>query len=415
MVDVGSSGDPVLIGDLDTPGTGETAPLPHLMGAHAYLTEWAGLPMVGLDLRVNNGAIRGSRDPHPLESTLGIVYWTKLELVLPLGWTVVPKVRDPFLGHPRVEDGHVVVPLVKENQDGSLHMMPPQAQFHRRLMVVPATDETHANPRADVAAQARTELDRENLGFCVRDRRNELWSWFNPENVGYFPQRDTLASFDAFRVDDLRGRYAARVREARQELDLRAGLEGGIPRGWYVEAEAMGWCHPWFIRHAYGFGGEGIRMFEGQRVVASSSQQGYAYLELLHRMNACRQPETAYDRHGDPVGYHAWLNDDGKIPFDFRTHGGVIMPPFRLTMSWGDPPNPHVRVVAERGLRPAYDQGTPFERDGKVPDRQTTCCPGGRTTTHTSCATPRTRRRSSGSATTRWPRTTCCSRRSSSG
>jgi hypothetical protein len=342
----------------DAPEDRDKPPLPHLVGVHAYVTEWADEDVVSLDLRVNNGAVSGSRAPTPLEAPLGILYWKSLELVVPRGWSVVPLVRDPFFGPPRAEGDEVVVPIVHPNDDGTLHMMPPQAQFHRRLALVPAGGEEHA----------RETLLNAGLGFCVRDRDNELWSWFNPKTARYFPQRDLLASYDFYKLGDHRGRQAGRVREARGFLDLRQALRTGEPKGYYVTASVMGWAHPWYIRHGYGFGGEGIQTFEGHRVAACASREGYTALELLHRMNACRQPETAYDRFGDVVGYKAWLDDEGRIPFDFRTNGGVVMPPFRLPMSWGAPPSAQVLYVVRNGLRPAYDRGTAYEKNGSVPD-----------------------------------------------
>jgi len=359
------------------------APLPHLMGVHAYITEWADEDVISLDLRINNGAIAGSKKPSPLEAPLGIVYWESLDLIVPAAWSVVAQIEDPFFGTPADEAqadkprgkngrpgkpgkngngrrGRHVIPIVRANADGSMHMMPPQAQFHRRLALVPSGGE----------ARARKKLQHEGLGFCVRDRKNRYWSWFNPLTARYFPQRDLLASYDFYRLDDLRGRYAARVREAREYLELRNGLRTGQAQGNYVTAKVMGWAHPWYIRHGYGFGGEGIRTYEGHRVAASASREGYIALEFLHRMNACRQPETAYDRNGEVVGYHSWL-DDGRIPFDFRTHGGIVMPPFRLTMNYGAQPSAHVRYVLKHGLRPRYDRGTPFKEDGSILDEPT--------------------------------------------
>ena len=336
----------------------QKAPLPHFMGAHAYLTEWAGEDVVSLDLRINNGAVAGSGKASPLEAPLGILYFESLELVVPRGWNVIPQVHDPFFGPARMENGHRVVPIVAPNKNGSMHMMPPQAQFHRRLALVPEGGE----------ARARTRLGQEGLGFCVRDRNNRYWSWFNPRTARYFAQRDLLGSYDFYQLDELRGRYAARVREAREYLALRTALRTGTAKGHYVTATVMGWAHPWYIRQGYGFGGEGIRTFEGHRVAASASREGYVALEFLHRMNACRQPDTAYNKEGDPVGYHAWLTKKGKIPFDFRTHGGVVMPPFRHTMNSGAAPSSHVHHVLANRLRPDYDRGTPFDPNGSIPD-----------------------------------------------
>jgi hypothetical protein len=83
-------------------------------------------------------------------------------------------------------------------------------------------------------------------------------------------------------------------------------------------------------------------------------------------MNVCRQPEATYDRAGDVVGYSRWLDAQGRIPFDYRTHGRVVIPAFRLPMAGGPVASEQVREVVRRGLRPPYDCGTPYERDGAL-------------------------------------------------
>ncbi|MEE8467299.1 MAG: hypothetical protein V3T22_02530, partial [Planctomycetota bacterium] len=92
--------------------SGKGQPLPHLMGVHAYLTEWAGDERISLELRVNNGATAGSREPTAEEQPAGIVYWESLELVLPPGWRAAALAPDPFLGPAYQEGDHTVLPIV---------------------------------------------------------------------------------------------------------------------------------------------------------------------------------------------------------------------------------------------------------------------------------------------------------------
>jgi hypothetical protein len=332
------------------------APLPHLMGAHAYITERAIDSLVRLDLRVNNGAVAGSRAEQPNESVLGMVYWESLELVVPRGWNVVPEVRDPFFGDPYDEGEVRVFPLVKPLPDGKLHMMGPQAQFERRLVLVPPGEE----------ARAREEHANAGLGFSARGQG--LWSWFEASTARYFPRRDVLASVDFVRRAKKSGKAAVRAQDAADLASLREALSTGTKHGWYVESGVIGWAHPWFVKEQGSPGGEAISTFEGHLSAAAASRDGFTYLSLLHRMNVCRQPEAAYDKQGDIVGYHRWLDSEGRIPFDFRTNGGVVMAPFRLPMNWGAPCSEQVREVVRRGVRPHYDVGTPFEKDGKLPD-----------------------------------------------
>ena len=344
---------------------GDGPPLPHMMGAHAYWTHTSIDDTVELALRVHNGSLSGAataRGTSPedaarrdLEMPLGIVYWSALELVVPKGWIVVPEVADPFFGEAYEENDHVVVPLVKRLDGGALHMMGPQAQFERRLRLAPAAGKVHATARPWF----------EGLSFPTR--REGLWSWSNPATGRYFPQRSVLASVDFLQRDGSSGKEAARRADARALGELRAGLEAGTARGWYVQSGVMGWAHPWFLQEQGGVGGEGISTFEGHYAAQGASREGVAYLSLLHRMNVCRQNEAAYDSRGDVVGYHELLDEQGRIPFDFRTNGGIVIPCFRLPMRQGPPPSAQVLEVVRRGLRPPYDKGTPFENDGAIP------------------------------------------------
>lgn len=332
-------------------------PLPHMMGVHAYVTEWAGDERISLDLRLNNGATPGSREPTREELPLGIVYWKSVELVLPEGWTALPFVRDPFFGEPYEEDGRTVVPLVRPNKDGRLHMMPPQAQFHRRLTLVPK-----------VAAGSRTShAFIDGLAFC--EPGPALWSWFSPHTARYFAQNGILATWGKFRRGDFRGKVGLAGRLNEEFEKLRDLVRSGQSDGGNVRARVMGWAHPWYIKVQGGVGGVGIQIYAGHRVAAAASARGFARRMLLHRMNASRQPDTQYDRFGDAVGYHSWLDSVGRIPFDFRTNGRVVPASFKLPMYHGPPPSAHVREVDLEGLRPAYDLGTAAAPNGELTNR----------------------------------------------
>lgn len=339
----------------------EGPPLPHLFGVHAYIRRWSGEEAVGLDLRVHNGSIAGTLAPDqaadPLEEVLGLVYFRSIELVLPSAWTAVPDVRDPFFGDPFEQGATRVVPLVARYPDGKLHLMGPQAQFERRLVLVKVGEER----------RAAEFLNFGGVAFPARDPK--LWSWTTPATANYFPQRDFLASLDFVKGGDRGGKSAVRARLAREAGELRAALQTGTARGWYVTAGAMGWAHPWFLPEQGGVGGEGIQLVDGHDTAYAASREGLEVLALRHRMNVCRQPEATYDKTGEVVGYHRWLDAEGRIPFDYRTHGRVVIPAFRLPMKGGPPPSQQVLEVVKRGLRPPYDMGQPFAKEGDVPYR----------------------------------------------
>ncbi|MCY2961101.1 MAG: hypothetical protein NTY35_13150 [Planctomycetota bacterium] len=333
----------------------EGPPLPHLFGLHAYLREWAGEEAIGLDLRVHNGSIAGSRGTEPGEEVLGLVYFRSIELVLPGDWTAVADVRDPFLGEAYAEGPSRVVPIVARYPDGKLHLMGPQAQFERRLVLVKVGDERRARALSRFG------------GVAFPARGADLWSWTTPATANYFPQRDFLASLDFVRDGERGGKPAVRARLERDARDLRTALESGTARGWYVTAGVMGWAHPWFLPEQGGVGGEGIQFVDGHDTAYAASREGLDLLALRHRMNVCRQPEATYDRRGEIVGHARWLDAEGRIPFDYRTHGRVVIPAFRLPMDGGPAASEQVQEVVRRGLRPPYDAGEPFARGGQIP------------------------------------------------
>ncbi|MFT5050788.1 MAG: hypothetical protein ACI8QZ_002193 [Chlamydiales bacterium] len=333
--------------------------LPHLMGVHAYTTEWAGDERISLDLRIHNGAVAGARPPSATETPPGFVYWDALELVLPRAWVAATLFDDPALGQPREESlGGVpvtVLPLVARQKDGALHMMPPQAQFHRRLVLSPRA--TPADGSANPALVG--------LAFCTPGQG--LWSWFNPDTAHYFPQRGMLCTWERYRRGSEQANTALRA-ALTSELDvLKAALAGGRPSGNAFVGSSMGWAHPWGAPAPGVTGGGGIVFVDGQRTAACASQAGVQRLMLEHRMNASRQAEAAWNAQGDPVGFHAWLDDSGSIPFDFRTNGRMVPDAFKWPARHGPASSDQVATVFERGLRPPYDLGTPQLADGAPP------------------------------------------------
>ena len=366
-------------------GVGNGGPtLPHLFGVHAYWTECAGDTRIGLDLRINNGACSGSRAPDALEQTLGITYFDSFELVLPSGWHGRPLVSDPFLGEAYLEQGLVVIPLVrpypgpsdgeegaedgkpagrkadpkkkgeKESQrkkPGPLHVMGPEAQMHRRWTLSPNDDE-------------RGHLALEGLAFSIEGRG--LWSWYEPTTARFLTHRGLLCEWDDFARGALRGKAGLASELESGTEKLRRLIQTGAANGVDIIGRAMGWAHPWFVKVQGGTGGGGIQIYEGHMAAAASSGPGVEALMLYHRMNVSRQPQAMFDRFGDFVGMREWLDESGVVPFDFRTNGGMLAPQFRLPCNGGPPATNQLRFAYKQGRRPPYDQGTPADADGQV-------------------------------------------------
>ena len=326
-------------------------PLPHLFGVHAYITEYAGEERVSIDLRIHNGHSAGSRKPHIFEAPLGLVYFDSLELILPAGWTAVPRVRDPFFGEPRREKDSMVVPIVAplqaraEGEAPPLHMIGPRGQFHRRLEIVPLAE-------GSSPAKAIREA-RGSLGLAFPVPRNDLWSWQNPSTARFGPQRTILAGWDFYRRDGTRGPAGARAADGAALSVLAGLLREGNAGADSVAGEVMGWAHPWFGKYQGVTGGFAVDTIGGARVAGTASQDGYRRLELLHRMNTCRQPQALYDWRGEPVGYHQWVTPKGRVSLRYRSNVLGSPPSQRLPCRRGPQASVQAQTAILTDRRPA--------------------------------------------------------------
>ncbi|MFT4648988.1 MAG: hypothetical protein ACI9X4_002222 [Glaciecola sp.] len=330
------------------------APLPHMMAVHAYLTTWHTSKLVSLDLRIHNGLTAASGKSTPFNKPLGTVYWKSIDLHLPPGWKPHLAVHDPFLGKQVADgDGWTRLPLVRALPDGKLHMMGPQAQLLRRL--------TLRGPGSETISRAGVFV--EGLAFCSPGR--DLWSWFTLP--AYFSQDALLPTFEGLATQGLAGYPAMEGRLVKERNHLLHLLRSGNSDGNLVQAEVMGWSHPRGDPQQGMVSGVDIAFLEGHRTAWAASHAGYERLQLLHRMNAARQPDAQWNEDGTPAGVHAWRDKKGVVPFDFRTNGYMVPPEFQYVCRGGPAPSAHVREVHKLQLRPPYDQGNAHEPAGKIP------------------------------------------------
>ncbi len=343
-----------IAGVLRPQGGGTNAPLPHMMGVHAYWTQWSGSDHVSLDLRIHNGVTNGSGVDSGFDAPLGTVYWKSLELHLPPGWKSRFAIHDPFLGKALAgEGGWTSHAIVAPYPDGELHMMGPQAQMIRRL--------TLEGPKAETCEGGSAYL--EGLMFCLPGRG--LWSWFSIP--AYLAQNTLLPNFDDVQSDGLKGRRAIRARLRGRLHTLKAALQDQKLDGYRFVTKAMGWSQPMGQPHQGMTGGDGIFLVEGVHTAWSASRDGYQALQCMHRMSVCRQPEAQWMAHGEVVGVHHWRDANGVVPFDFRTNGYMAPPEFQYVCRGGPAASEQVHEVDRLGLRPPYDQGNPHVADGVLP------------------------------------------------
>jgi len=325
------------------PDPGAQGTLSCLLGLHAYVTATASTDVLLLDLRFSNAG-DGHDQGDAVDDPQGKVYFLSIELALPNGWNIVEDVEDPAFGIPYVFNDQTIFPLVAEQGDGKLHVMPSQGQFHRRLALCPIGSET----------RARSLLDEEGLAFARRGLDpiggQEYWSWWNEDSARYFPQRFRLPGLAHVGLTNLRNQLA------NETAGLETLLVNGTGLGdWPVQFGQLGWAHPYGVQYGGMAGGNEIHLTQGTDVLEAASPEGYRGLELVHRMHSDRQPNALYHADGRPSRLEDWTAVDGNgntyVDCYFYMKLTGSQDPFGLY----SPPTFQVTAVANAGLQPSYE------------------------------------------------------------
>ncbi|MCB9905284.1 MAG: hypothetical protein H6831_12825 [Planctomycetes bacterium] len=324
----------------DAPVGGNGGTLPHMMGAHAYFTTWAGEEFVSLDLRINNGA-SGHDHARDIDDPLGDLYFEELELVIPQGWQVLTAYGNPYLGTQYAEGLDSVLPIVRPIDAGDMHYMPSQSQFHRRMVL--------CAPGAE--ARAREYLDERNLAFC-RPGENvngePFLSWWNPASARYYSQHLPLPLVDRIGEATLRSELSAAF------TSMKTAVQNGDAGPWPIEMPTHGWAHPMSGHYGGSHGGQEIHLTEGVRTAYAASNEGYRQLQLRHRMVTDRHPTALYDWNGEPTCVEDWVVNGLNGPY---------LPAWvwlRPVLFLGDPfgynstPDGQRQAVVAQGRKPAY-------------------------------------------------------------
>lgn len=277
------------------PVAGPQGTLPHLMGVHAYVTQWTGEDFVSLDLRVHDAA-SGLEPGTPLDDALQRLYFGSFELRLPQEWVLLDAFPNPFFGAPVSEGGYRCWPIVAPLPDNKLHVLPLMAQFQRRLVIA------HDDPVS--IARARVVLREENLGFCARGAPSKTpayWSWWNPDTARYFPQRRRMPDLDMLDVGQT-------LADDASALEVRVTqVATGAAGPWPAQSPGLGWAHPWGVSDGGMVSGEEIWLYDGLTTAWCASNAGYRMAELRHRMYVDRQRNVLFNVTGHPTAVHQWV------------------------------------------------------------------------------------------------------------
>lgn len=314
--------------------------LPHLFGAHAYLTLWRDRPEFNLDLRIHNG-MAGLNKSVPGDDALSTVYFKSLSLFVRNGWRAHFDVNDPALGTPINNGGWTVYPLVQGLANGKVHFMPRQGEMHRRLAIAPIGLED----------EARDLVEQKGLGFAMRGLApdsSELWSWWNDATAGYGTQRHVLPKLDFMPASQLDGMLSG------EYWGVRTALETGNPGPFPILSPVLGWAHPWGISYGGATGGAEIYLYDGLTVAERGSRLGILTAQMCARMHAERMPLQLWKQDGNPVEVSDVLVQGPSFPYVPMNYYVVLLngpDPFGFDKA----PLHQIQAVQQAGQQPPYE------------------------------------------------------------
>lgn len=335
------------------PDDGLSGSLPHGLGVHSYMSILAGSPVLQFDIRFNNAA-DGNDKTTDQDNPLGKMYFDSIDIEVPIGWVVMQDVEDPSFGDSFERRERMVFPIVDINDDGSMHSMPSQAQFHRRLVIV----------QEGLELEGRRLLDKQGLAFAVPSQPgdNQQYSWQNTNLPRFLTQAHAIPSLDFMGLENVRAELAAEQSEVRSHLTAGTNM-GGVP----IKTERLGWAHPSGIPYAGMTGGWQVHLFDGVRTASAASTKGYLGLSDRFRMANDRMPNALYSITGNPSRVADWLVGSGSNAYvPFTQYNGKLngkADPF----GYDQAPTFQRVYVEENGLSPDYEE----ELDGfQAHDRQ---------------------------------------------
>ena len=333
-------------------GGPKLAPLPHLFGVHAYARVFAGGSRLELDLRINNGASGLDEASSPLND----VYFAELTLDVPDGFVVLEDVAAPGSRGQATGRYDLVAPATGETAwtfPGPVHFMPAQAQFHRRLVIVPA-----GSTEAKAVQGSGVPVTQAGLAFCSPGKGEglpggQLLSWSNPATPSFLAQAQVLPSLQHLGIAKLR---------ADQDREYRQGLQELVAPG-KADQPRLGWAHPFGVAYGGMTGGSGIHLLEGVTAAMTASQPGYQSLVNLHRRQTDRMPVAFYNSDGQPGSFGDWVQPathpgrSDYVPFSyFNGSTPTRHKPGKVdAFGYHRAPGHQLDFVRSQGLQPDYE------------------------------------------------------------
>lgn len=331
-----------------TPGTpGVNNALPHMMGAHGYFSALAGEEVLQLWLRVSN-ASTGLNLQTAEDDTQADLYFSKIELMVPVGYEVRNAYADLGWGTSYTQGGYNIFPIVKD-LGGAMNVMPTQRHFIRHLAIIPST------PTAQV--RVNSILAQEGIAFAVKGisttSNQPLFSFFSANYRGFLPQSGYVPDLSFANLTTLRSTLTSDFQSYSSKYSAgqctSASGSCDIP---FVNPY-MGWAMIDGAPYGGMTSGTNIQPLEGMQTVAAASAEGYRLHILQFMTNAIRQQLFVKDS-GDAVNVED-IKKTGSCgtyaPIEFaETINVSTYDPFGLKTT----NKTHVNYIASNNLAPWY-------------------------------------------------------------
>lgn len=325
------------------PSSGPTGTLPHMMGVHAYVKQWASESFLTLDLRVHNG-LSGLDQSDPLDDAMRDVYFDQLDIRVPVGWHVLSAFVDPYLGGESVNGIWNTKPLIKAQSDGSLHLFRMQGQLFRRLVIVRDGHET----------DAMSELRCEHLAFCRAGTDlasgHMLWSWWNPGTARFAAQNHRLPSIEHVNPLPIMDQMDSDLTFFAQKVASGTGMNGAYP----LILDGPGYTRPYGTPYGGMAGGVEVDLFGGIELAGVASRNGFRLAQLMCRMYIDRQPTSLFNLDGDPTSLNDWLRQSSSGPYFPGYFNHVPLLPHNDPFGFMSFSTFQTDAVVAQGLVPSY-------------------------------------------------------------
>jgi len=294
-----------------------------------------------LTLSYHNGLV-----PSPVSD----IYFQELELVVPANWNAISEWPEPLMGSAYEEGSEKVIPLVKPNADGTMHLMIQKDNRDWRLYI-----------HKDGKSQEAQELAEHKSWGVTRDGEENgerYWTWQNPATANYQAQRAVMPSLA--HVSNLESKVRGDKNTIYSELaNGQAYSSGGGGEG------QLGYRNPAGVPYGGMTGGVEINEFEGVKALSAGIPEGLLFHRALSRRYGDRQRGGyIYELSGKPIELDDYLNPDGTPPWRMfnSTFQAQNWPnqhldddePFDFDMS----DQTQVNYVQSNSLTPSYENRT---------------------------------------------------------